>query len=110
MTEFEASARQSFTVPVTSGQYAPEVITVSRTGRGVTDLSALIEQAVANAVLELWLLKIGGDPTQSADYFYSAFSVATGHDGYASAPWPAAQWRAKSGGTAGTLIANTAAS
>lgn len=106
--------RQSFTVPAGSGQYAPEAITLaqgSAAGAGKPQLlgvTALIEAAIANAVVELWLLKIGGDPTANGDYFFSGKSTTTG-DTFPLASWPGAQLRVKSGGTAGNHIVNATA-
>lgn len=101
---------QSFTIPAGAGTYAPERIYVCRgdlglRGMTIARITALVTQLVATAVLELWMLKDGADPSLDASYFlYSAIAngaalggatldVATSH----------AQLRAKSGGTAGTL-------
>lgn len=108
--------RQSFTVPVTSGQYAPERIQLNAGSAGLISapallgVTALVEQAVASAIVELWLLGLqaGLDPTQDASYFYAGKSTATG-DTFPLASWPGAQLRVKSGGTAGTQIVNATA-
>lgn len=105
--------RQSFAVPVTSGQYAPEVITLAHSTAALTPISllgvtALIEALVASATVELWLLKIGGNSATSTDYFYAGKSTTTG-DTWPLASWPGAQLRVKSGGTAGTCIVNATA-
>lgn len=101
---------QSFAVPVGAGAYAPERIWICRgdlnlRGMAIARVTALVTALVATAVLELWMLKDGADPTADASYFfYSAIAngaalggasldVATSH----------AQLRAKSGGTAGAL-------
>jgi hypothetical protein len=107
---------QSFAVPVTATNYAPERIWICRgdlglRGMTIARVTALVEAAVATAVLELWMLKDGADPTQDASYFFystiangaalggATLDVATSH----------AQLRAKSGGTAGTLTASAKA-
>jgi hypothetical protein len=104
--------RKAFTVPGTSGQYAPERIvmaspssaTLSPSLLGVT---ALIESAPASAAIELWLLRVGGDPTNDSDFFLYDSSAS-------SKTWPLASYRgaelrAKSGGTAGSMTVSASA-
>lgn len=106
-----------FTVPAGAGTYAPEITTFAPPvplpgflydyDYAIRGLVANVSQAVATAVIELWLLTPGADPTLNASYaFFSA--VANGAAlGGASIPLAyhvGAQIRVKSGGTAGTLI------
>ena len=102
--------RVSFTVPAGAGSYAPERLqfsgrTASDAPSNITSLTALVEATVASAVYEIWLLKVGGDPTNDAHYFNSGLTITNGTrvplsqvDGL--------QIRAKSGGTAGSAVLN----
>ena len=104
-------ARQSFTVPAGAGSYAPEVIQFA--GQTATDigqlaiiaLTPLIEATVATAVYEIWLLKVGADPTQAGNYFNSGLTITDSTQKLLSQV-EGLQIRAKSGGTAGTAILN----
>ena len=115
MQNISFSANQSFTVPVTAGNYAPEEVLLGSTVAGVPsiildDVTVDIEAFVATAVLELWLLKVGGDPTNAAHYFFSGKSAnALGHTTWSLGAWRGAKIRVKSGGTAGTLTASVVA-
>lgn len=111
MAQFPAT-RVSFTVPVTSGNYAPERITFAAQNTSCVSppllgVTVLEEAKVATATVELWLLKQGGDPTADASYFLYASSVGSATTPLAS--YPGAQLRVKSGGTAGSHIINASA-
>lgn len=104
--------RKTFVVPVTAGNYAPEVITFAASANGsvspgLLGVTVLVEAAVAAAVIELWLLKVGGDPTLNGSYFLHQ-TLANGQT-VALASYPGAQIRVKSGGTAGNCTINASA-
>jgi hypothetical protein len=106
------ATRQTFTVPVTSGQYAPEFITFAPGNTNTVPISligvtTLVESNVATAKVELWLLQKGADPTASGSYFL--FNSDVGNATIALASYPGAQLRVKSGGTAGSMIVNATA-
>jgi len=107
--------RVSFTVPVTSTNYAPERIVLfplEDSAAGLLGVQVLIEATVAASTLEMWMLKAGGDPSLDASYFLSSNTVSGATAGSTYWPmisWPAIQLRAKSGGTSGSLIINAAA-
>lgn len=114
MAQFEI--RQSFTVPAGAGSYAPEEIilggTASVRSTPLYAVTALVETlgGATGAVTELWLLKAGGDPTVSGDWFNSGNSIT----GTGSGTWPLAAWRGgkirvKSAGVAGTEVISAAA-
>lgn len=100
---------KTFTVPVTSGNYASEKITFGVVPSGVQEdsgiggITALIESAPAGASLELWLPKLGAS-NLSSDYFYSGVSITSGMFTVPLAAYPGAQLRCKSGGTSGNMI------
>jgi hypothetical protein len=100
---------KTFTVPLAAGEYAPERLTLAKSSTQVGPdsliaVTALITSAVTAAVLELWLLKFGGDPAVDADWSNTGNSItASGGDTWPLAGWDGAQLRAKSGGTAGSL-------
>lgn len=106
----------SFTVPVTSGTYAPERITMyplEDAAAGILGAQVLVEAAIAATTIEMWMSKIGAtDLTADASYFLSSntFSgAAAGSTYWPMVSWPAVQFRVKSGGTAGSLIVNATA-
>jgi len=108
--------RSSFTVPATSGQYAPERITFPGTfasglvpDEGLLGLTALIESNTATgATLELWLPKIGATGID-ADYTVTSTTATAGAINLALASYPGAQLRVKSGGSAGTMTVSATA-
>lgn len=106
------SLRASPAVTITSGAYSATKITfpgpVSNAHSGLLGVTVMFEALVATAVAELWLCSIGSDPTLDASYFFSGQSTTTGAT-WPLASWPGAQIRFKSGGTAGTIIANATA-
>lgn len=107
-----AVGSQSFTVPATAGNYATERLSLTRQNTSLAPanlvgVTALIESNTATgASLELWVLKVGGDPTNDAHYFNSGKSISAGSDTWPLASWPGAQLRAKSGGVSGALVAS----
>ena len=109
------ATRQSFTVPASAGTYAPEVITFARANTStapvsLVGLTAIVESnAATGATLEVWLLKINGDPSASGDYFLSSLSLASGSATFPLASYPGVQLRAKSGGTSGAMVINASA-
>jgi hypothetical protein len=118
-------ARQAFTVPATSGDYAEQEITFGASASGLAQgallgVTAVIETIPANARVELWLSKVSttADPASAFatdDYFYAGLVLvpartsysATGETAsYGSATWPLAAYpsaklRIRSGGTSG---------
>lgn len=103
--------RQTFTVSATAGAYAAEKIALAG-GAVVRSLpldavTALVESVgtAAGAVTELWLLKVGGDPTADADYFLSSNTLTgVGGTSWPLASWRGAQLRVKSAGAAGSVV------
>lgn len=105
-------ARVTFAVPAGAGSYAPERITFAPSSAdvpasGLLGATVLIESAPAAAVVELFLLKVGGDPTVDADYIL--FKTALTSETVALASYPGAQIRVKSGGTAGNCVVSASA-
>lgn len=106
---------QNFTVPAGAGSYAPEFFTLAKSSASAArdsliGTTALIIQGVATAVLELWLLKQGGDPTNNAHFFNTGKSItASGGETWPLASWDGVQFRVKSGGTSGTMIVSATA-
>jgi|GEM_PF-6301409 len=101
-------ASQSFTVPVTSGSYAPERLTFGdQTGvlsPGYDGVTVHVHASVATMVVELWLPRVGAvAPYVNSDYKYSGEALAadTGSKNYLLSGYPGAQFRVRSGGTAG---------
>jgi hypothetical protein len=106
-------ARSTFVVPVGAGGYAPEeiflkVLEPSSAGglyHKIRTLRILIEALIATAVVEVWVLRVGGDPTNAAHWFFSGVS----HNAVGLSPlielagWAAVKLRVKSGGTAGNM-------
>jgi hypothetical protein len=105
------SGTQDFTVSAVADEYAPErlnlcKLTAAEAYESLIGVTALVEAGVAAAVVELWLLKRGGDPADDAHFFNTGKSItASGSETWPLASWDGAQLRVKSGGTAGTLIA-----
>lgn len=106
-------ARASFTVPAGAGAYAPEEIYLklpeSNVPAGLYDLVSqlriLIEALIATAVVEVWILRMGGDPSSAGDWFNSGISQnAAGLSALIEMSSAAGiKLRAKSGGTAGNM-------
>lgn len=109
------SGSKSFTVPAGAGSYAPEFLNLVKPNQdgafeNLLGVTVLVESGVAAAVVELWLLKRGGDPTNDAHFFNTGKSItASGSETWPLASWDGAQIRVKSGGTAGTLTASATA-
>jgi hypothetical protein len=106
-------ARVSFTVPVGAGIYAPEEIycKVEPTAPSgyysiVSQLRVLIENLIATAVVEIWVLRVGGNAASAGDWFYSGISHnAAGLSALIElASIQGVKLRAKSGGTAGAML------
>lgn len=106
--------RVSFTVPASTA-YAPELLTLingNDARNGLLAVTVLIEGVVAACTLELWLLKGGGNPATSTDYFISSNTLSGATAGSVTWPlanWPAAQIRVKGGSTGGNLLVNASA-
>jgi hypothetical protein len=100
---------QTFVVPAGAGSYAPQRLTFAKSNTDMGPVSllaatALVTAAVTAAVIELWLLEFGGDPTSDADWFNTGKSItAAGSETWALAGWDGVQFRVKSGGTGGNL-------
>lgn len=108
----QLAQKVSFTVPVTSGNYAPEVIDFSSQNASITSeelasVLILVAATVAAAVLELWLLDVGTDATNAGNYHL--FGPLTSGTVVNIPNWRGAQIRAKSGGTSGSLVASASA-
>lgn len=103
---------QTFTVPATSGQYAPERLQLnsqrsSVQSVGLLGVTALIESAPSGAAIELWLLRVGGDPMNDADY--CLFDSSPVSKTWPLASYRGAQIRMKSGGTGGSATISASA-
>ena len=105
--------RQTFTVPVTAGFYAPERLAFGEVPSGLAPMSfegttASVLTSVATAVIELWVGSVGitSGAHLDTDYTYSgqALDAATGAETFVLAGYPCFQFRVKSGGTAGNLV------
>jgi len=95
--------RQTFTVPATGGQYAPEVMDIGAVASagGLLEFSALVEQLPATATVELWLPGVNQASSMAAKSLATAVGLV---DMVSLANWPGAQIKVKSGGTSGTGI------
>lgn len=106
----------SFTVPSTSGSYAPERIAFGEVAEGMPQdsfqgVTASVDTSVASMVVELWLPAFNADyPRVDGDYKFSGKSIgATGSETWALAGYPGAQIRVKSVGSAGTAVISATA-
>jgi len=113
---YKFAQRKSFTVPVTSGNYAPEEIifapsTALVPADGLLGVSAVIESLPAASTLELWALQIAADPTNAANWFYTGNNITAANTltTWPLASYPGLKLRAKSGGTSGALVADASA-
>lgn len=109
--------RKSFTVTAVNGVYAAEEITfaardVLTTTQAVTAVTALLETlgTATGAIVELWLLKVGGVVATAGDWLYAGESIAA----LGAETWPLASWRGvkirvKSAGVAGTVVVSATA-
>lgn len=109
MVGHTAGALETFVIPVTSGNFAPEIIHLRRTivsgewqFSPVVDIVVFINSLPTAAEIDVDILKPGGDPTNASDWFTPAFSYTTTGQ-QASQPLFAAgvRVRGRSGGTAG---------
>src|SRR3990167_10937093 len=107
---------QTFTVPSTSGSYAPERIAFGEVASGQAidsfqGVTCIVNGTVATMTVELWLRQFNADhPFIDDDYEYSGKSIgATGGETWALAGFPGAQLRVKSGGTSGTATISATA-
>ena len=108
--------QQAFTVPSTSGSYAPERIAFGEVASGMPQesfqgVTVSVDTTVATMVVELWLPAFGSDfPRIDGDYKYAGKAInATGAETWALAGYPGAQIRVKSGGTAGAAVVSATA-
>ena len=110
--------RQTFTVPSTSGSYAPERIAFGEVKSGqppmaFEGLTANVDTSVTAMVVELWLGRVGitSGAHINSDYKYSgqAVDAATGMETWAVAGYPCMQIRVKSGGTGGSAVVSASA-
>ena len=117
MAVLKEAYQQTFTVPSTSGSYAPERIAFGEVAAGQAPqafegVTASVDTTVASCVIELWLPKVGiaGGAHINTDYSYSGKSIAaTGGETWALAGYPGAQIRVKSGGTSGSAVVSATA-
>jgi hypothetical protein len=111
------SQKVSFTVPAGAGSYAPETIDFSSQNAAVLSeqierVTAVVAAAVATAVLELWFLDVASDPTNAGNYHLFgpiANGAAVGGATVEVADYRGVQIRAKSGGTAGSVVVSASA-
>lgn len=109
MVGHTAGVTETFVIPAGAGSYAPEVIHLRRTivssewqFSQVLEVVVFISSLPATADIEIDILKPGGDPTNSSDWFapvvvYSATGLQTALPVYARG----VRIRGISGGTAG---------
>lgn len=106
--------RQTFNIPAAAGNYAPEELFLKVLEPGsaaglyqkVRQLRILLEAAPpAGGVIEIWVLRVGGDPTNIAHWFNSGINVnAVGLSALIElAGVNGARLRAKSGGAVGAV-------
>ncbi len=108
MPQAPGQARTTFAVPLTSTNYAPEIMRLPG-GPKINEVAILIETLVATSTVELWLLRVDGDSANDGHYIFAkSFSAAGLQDLVILSPWRAAQIRAKSGGTAGSSAVSAA--
>jgi hypothetical protein len=101
-----AGSRTTFAVPVTTSNYAPEVMQITLP-RGISEIAIGIESLPTSSAVELWLLRQDGTPATSGHYFLAKSYTAIGLQDLVVVPGNhAAQIRAKSGGTSGSAIVN----
>ncbi len=103
--------RITFAIPLTGGQYAPEVLYCSEKNEkpdramNVSDLSLLIESLPAAGIIAVDLLKADGNAKVETDWVLDVFTyTSAGHTLEALAKWKGVRIRAQSGGTAGDAI------
>jgi hypothetical protein len=104
--------RVSFVVPITSGQFAPEILylnpesLVNALMDTVSEMTAFVEALTATATLEVDILKPGGLPQNAADWYLAikVWNTAGIQALFQLARICGVRVRAKSGGTAGTTI------
>lgn len=110
--------QQTFTVPVTSGSYAPERIAFGEVPVGLAPMSfegvtATVNTSITAMVVELWLPRVGiaSGAHLDTDYTYSgqALDAATGGETFVLAGYPGAQIRVRSGGTDGSAVVSASA-
>lgn len=105
-----------FAVPVGAGGYAPEILylNVDNAAKSLMDivleLRFAIENLIATAVVEVDILRVGGDPTVAGDWILNVQNKNTAGlaDLLALAGWQGVRIRAKSGGTAGNMAVSAA--
>ena len=99
--------RATLTIPGTATNYAPEKldITALAAKSGVQEISILIESLPATAAIELWLLRHGGDPSNSSHFALAkSYNTVGLQDIVSLSKWKGAELRGKSGGTGGSAV------
>ena len=117
MATMKDKGDQTFTVPSTSGSYAPERWTCGDVRTGMAQdsfqgITASVYTSVSGMVVELWLPRIGATPGSliDGDYKYSGKSITTsGAETWPLAGYPGAQIRVKSTGSGGTAVVSCSA-
>jgi hypothetical protein len=100
-------ARQTFAVPVTNGNYAPETIDITdgSAASGIFEVSVLLESIPASAAIELWLLRRDGATGTPGDWVFAKSWTAVGlQDIVMVSQWRGAEIRARSGGSSGNAV------
>jgi hypothetical protein len=106
----------SFTVPAGAGSYAPEVLKLRQqqdrgTGDDVSELTLMVETLPTAALIEVDLLRPGGNLDGGDSHFILAVQShnAVGLKAILQlAAWKGGRVRAKSGGNAGSSIVHAA--
>ena len=114
VSDILSEAMATFVIPSTSGDYATQKVTVTNAATPTLALSncrLLIDQALpAGATIEAWFLKTGGNPAIDGDYSFAAtLSLTTNRSATVTSFSRAVQFRAKSGGTAGSVTGHATA-
>jgi hypothetical protein len=100
--------RHTFAIPADADEYAPTELMLDEGAgdRPIYDLSVLVESLPADAVIEVWLLRVGGTAGTEGHWINSG----TAYDAVGLGAllmlgaWPGVKLRGKSGGTAGNSI------
>jgi len=102
--------RHTFAIPAGAGDYAPTELVLDE-GSGdsrVYDCSVLIESLPASSGLEVWLLRVDGDPDEEDDWIASGVVYEEAGLGtlLQLGAWSGVKLRGVSGGTSGSLVAS----
>lgn len=106
-----ARDRTTFTLPAVAGSYAPETYFVGD-GRALLGITAVVETAPADAILEVWLRRLDQPAGVLGSYVNAGLSrVGAGFLTQALSSYPGAALRMKTGASAagGAVLVNVSA-